>query len=91
MKDRVGRNREHWAELPDGTKYYSLGNRAEFVAKAVKNSWLFTDLSEHDLDRITDHDLNMYRSSNTVVHPSVIGRLNMSDLRLGMCPTTGYC
>ena len=84
VKDRVGSNREHWAELPDGRKYYGLGNRAEFVKKAVKSIWSWADLSDHDLDRIADYDLNMYRSSNTIVHPSVIGRLNMSDLHFGM-------
>ena len=84
LKDRVGQNREHWAELPDGRKYYGLGNRAEFVKKAVKSIWSWADLSDHDLDRIADYDLNMYRSSNTIVHPSVIGRLNMSDLHFGM-------
>ena len=84
LKDRIGPNREHWAELPDVGKFYGLGNRAKFVAKSVKAIWPRIELSEHDLDRLEQSDIHMYRSSNTVVHPSMIGHLNMTGLRFGL-------
>ena len=84
LKDRTGRNADKWAELPNGKKYYSLVHRAEFVAKSMKTIWPIIELSEHDLDRLEQNDLHMYRSSNTVVHPSMIGHLNMTGLRSGL-------
>ena len=84
LEDRIGNNRERWAELPDGRKFHGIGNRAVFVAKAVKANWPRAKLSEQDLDRLEKEDLRTYSVSNTNVHPSVIGHLNMIELRLAL-------
>ena len=90
LEDRIGNKREHWAELPDGRKFHGIGNRAAFVAKSVKDNWPKAELSEQDLDRLEEQDLRTYSVSNTIVHPSVIGHLNMIELRSALTTNSHY-
>ena len=84
LKDRTGRNRGNWAKLPNGKTYPDLVKKAEYVAEVVKDIWPSAEVSLHDLDRIAQYDLKMYRGSNAIVHPSMFGRLNIGDFRLGL-------
>ena len=82
MKDRTGKNQGKWAKAPNGKVYADLISRANFVAKNIRDTWPCEEASERDWKRITEHDIEMYKSANTVVHPSMIGRLSMSDFPL---------
>ena len=82
LKDRTGKNQGKWAKAPNGKVYADLISRANFVAKNIRDTCPCEEASERDWNRITEHDIEMYKNANTVVHPSMIGRLSMSDFPL---------
>ena len=50
----------------------------------MKNNWPRHLLSEIDLDQLEERYSGIYNVSNTIVHPSLIGDLNLVDPRQGL-------
>ena len=79
LKDRTGRNWGNWAKLPNGKDYSGFVNRFNYVAKNISEFWSNEEFSGYAWGEITQHDLEMYRNANTVVHPSMISHLHLTD------------
>ena len=75
-------NQSAWANATNGKSYFNLVSRSDYVSKKHVQIWPDADISEKELNEINQHEKEMYRKSNTVVHPSLIGAANLSDYRL---------
>ena len=67
------KKRGHWAQLPDGRKYYSLHSRAEYVRCRSEEEWPLNSLSlEERADIYGRTSLELDRA-NALIHPTIIG------------------
>lgn len=68
-----------WAKAPNGTLYRDVISRAEYVAKEVRDIWPHSRISKREWNEFNRFHIRMYKSANTVVHPSMIGSANLND------------
>ena len=67
------KNRNAWTEAANGKTYSDVVSRFRYVTKRSGDTW--TDGLVHD-------EIELYRKSNTTVHPSLVSAANLIDYRL---------
>ena len=64
--------RNAWTKAANGKLYADLVSRFKYTAGQLKDQWT---------DELIRHEIELYRKSNTTVHPSLVGPANLVDYR----------
>ena len=67
------RKRGHWAQLPDGKKYYSLHSRTEYVRGRLEQEWPLNSFSLDKRDVMYEGTALELDRANALIHPTIIG------------------